>query len=251
MKFLDKIWTAITCVTNWLTLSPIESTDRGQQTLGEKFGAIHTLDHVVSQGAATRTQEPGPVFTPPTARVAPYDGYNYTCDYSAMMGYRYCSTEQDRGCWLQNDETGDRYDIYSDYETKTPQGIDRYYTLIANDYVPINNDGQWANLSKVFNHTFPGPWVQACWGDTLHVKVINQMESNGTSIHWHGVRQLNSMEMDGVNGVTQCPIPPDDSYIYVFQLKQYGSSWYHSHYSVQYADGLQGPLVSKGCYMKR
>lgn len=25
---------------------------------------------------------------------------------------------------------------------------------------------------------------------------------------------------------------------------QYGSSWYHSHYSVQYADGAVGPLVS-------
>lgn len=72
----------------------------------------------------------------------------------------------------------------------------------------------------------------------------SSLPGNGTSIHWHGIRQLNSMPMDGVNGITQCPIPPGGSFTYVFNLTQYGSSWYHSHYSVQYADGLQGPLVS-------
>lgn len=66
----------------------------------------------------------------------------------------------------------------------------------------------------------------------------------GTSIHWHGIRQLRTTYMDGVNGVTQCPIAPDDQFNYVWKTWQYGSSWYHSHYSVQYADGMQGPIVS-------
>ena|ERR1700733_10992249 len=79
---------------------------------------------------------------------------------------------------------------------------------------------------------------------TIHVTVINSMAYNGTSIHWHGIRQNQTMNMDGVNGVTQCPIAPKDNMTYVFKTTQYGSSWYHSHYSVQYSDGLQGPLVS-------
>jgi FtsP/CotA-like multicopper oxidase with cupredoxin domain len=54
------------------------------------------------------------------------------------------------------------------------------------------------------------------------------------------------MDMDGVNGVTQCPIAPGDSFNYVFKTTQYGTSWYHSHYSVQYADGLQGPITIHG-----
>ena len=53
--------------------------------------------------------------------------------------------------------------------------------------------------------------------------------------------------MDGVNGVTQCPIAPGDSFNYTWRAMQYGSSWYHSHYSVQYADGAVGPLVSLLC----
>jgi hypothetical protein len=42
------------------------------------------------------------------------------------------------------------------------------------------------------------------WGDTLVVNVKNSLQDNGTSIHWHGIRQLNSCQNDGVNGVTEC-----------------------------------------------
>lgn len=33
---------------------------------------------------------------------------------------------------------------------------------------------------------------------------------------------------------------------YTFPASQYGSSWYHSHYTLQYADGLYGPLIING-----
>lgn len=52
--------------------------------------------------------------------------------------------------------------------------------------------------------------------------------------------------MDGVNAVTQCPIAPGQSYTYKFRAMQYGSSWYHSHYSLQYGDGLAGPMTIHG-----
>ena len=54
------------------------------------------------------------------------------------------------------------------------------------------------------------------------------------------------MHMDGVNGITQCPIAPGDYFVYKFNITQYGSSWYHSHYSVQYADGAVGPMTLHG-----
>lgn len=50
--------------------------------------------------------------------------------------------------------------------------------------------------------------------------------------------------MDGTSGITQCPIPPGGSFLYNFTIeKQYGTYWYHSHYSTQYTDGLVGPLI--------
>lgn len=52
--------------------------------------------------------------------------------------------------------------------------------------------------------------------------------------------------MDGVPAVTQCPIAPGESFTYSFIADSYGSSWYHSHYSAQYADGVFGPIVIHG-----
>jgi FtsP/CotA-like multicopper oxidase with cupredoxin domain len=52
--------------------------------------------------------------------------------------------------------------------------------------------------------------------------------------------------MDGVPGVNQCPIPPGGSFTYTFIADLYGSTWYHSHYSAQYAGGLVGPLIIHG-----
>ena len=101
---------------------------------------------------------------------------------------------------------------------------------------------------------------------SLVVNVTNKLPYNGTSVHWHvslnsyylgpltltltpirqGIRQNQTMHMDGVNGITQCPIAKNDYFVYKFKITQYGSSWYHSHYSVQYADGAVGPLTLHG-----
>jgi FtsP/CotA-like multicopper oxidase with cupredoxin domain len=62
---------------------------------------------------------------------------------------------------------------------------------------------------------------------------------------------------DGVPGVTQCkypifvakasgPIPPGASFTYTFRATSYGTTWYHSHFSLQYTNGLIGPLVIYG-----
>lgn len=185
---------------------------------------------------------------------------NFTCDYSAMAGFVECSTPGNRGCWLRNPNTGFEYNITTDYEDLklTPVGIHRTYYLNITDQT-VNADGMDFDEGKIFNNTYPGPWIQGCWGDvrtpwvpslcctngsqTITVIVTNKLRYNGTSVHWHGIRQWLTMHMDGVNGVTQCPIAPGDSFNYTFQAMQYGSSWYHSHYSVQYADGAIGPLV--------
>lgn len=51
---------------------------------------------------------------------------------------------------------------------------------------------------------------------------------------------------DGANGVTECPIPPGHSKVYRFRAQQYGTSWYHSHFSAQYGNGVTGSIVIRG-----
>jgi FtsP/CotA-like multicopper oxidase with cupredoxin domain len=53
-----------------------------------------------------------------------------------------------------------------------------------------------------FNGTIPGPTLTADWGDTFVIHVTNNMQENGTAIHWHGLRQLNNTEFDGVRSVS-------------------------------------------------
>jgi FtsP/CotA-like multicopper oxidase with cupredoxin domain len=79
--------------------------------------------------------------------------------------------------------------------------------------------------------------------------VSNEIEpehEEGTTLHWHGLTQVKTPWFDGVPGVSQCPISPGKSFTYSFQADQYGTSWYHSHYSGQYSDGLYGPMVIYG-----
>jgi FtsP/CotA-like multicopper oxidase with cupredoxin domain len=96
------------------------------------------------------------------------------------------------------------------------------------------------------NGQLPGPTIEANWGDTVVVTVHNQMQNNGTSIHFHGLRQLNNSEYDGVPSVTQCPISPGQSMTYRWVASNHGTSWYHSHFALQTWMGVSGPIVIHG-----
>nr|BAI66141.1 laccase [Pleurotus salmoneostramineus] len=96
--------------------------------------------------------------------------------------------------------------------------------------------------------TFPGPLIRGNKGDNFRINVINelsdkQMETD-TSIHWHGFFQKGTNWADGPAMVTQCPIIPNHSFLYNFNVPdQAGTFWYHSHLGTQYCDGLRGPMV--------
>ncbi|EWZ94633.1 hypothetical protein FOWG_04859 [Fusarium oxysporum f. sp. lycopersici MN25] len=184
-----------------------------------------------------------PKFPAPNGPDSPDE--DFTCKYPELGNdWKPCSTPENRHCWLKSSD-GHNFSIHTDYETMYPPGVLREYWLVV-DNKTINGDGIDNPYGKVFNQTYPGPWIKACWGDLIRVHVTNKLRYNGTTIHWHGIRQNGTMEMDGVNGVTQCPIAPNDTFTYEFRALQYGSSWYHSHYSLQYADGLAGPITIFG-----
>jgi FtsP/CotA-like multicopper oxidase with cupredoxin domain len=94
----------------------------------------------------------------------------------------------------------------------------------------------------------PGPVITANKGDDIKINVVNQLTDPnqilGASIHWHGMFQRSTNFMDGVIGVTQCPIAPNNSFEYSFSTGvQAGTYWYHSHFDVQYCDGVRGALI--------
>ena len=75
------------------------------------------------------------------------------------------------------------------------------------------------------------------------VDVYNRLSSESTSIHWHGMHQMNTPWMDGVEHITQCGIAPSSSFRYIFRAFPPGTHWYHSHSGAQRTDGLFGALI--------
>lgn len=93
-----------------------------------------------------------------------------------------------------------------------------------------------------YGGTVPGPLIRAKVGDRVIVNFTNRL-SEGTSIHWHGMRVPN--EMDGVPGVTQDPVMPGETFRYEFVVQDAGTFWYHPHInsSAQVGWGMYGPIV--------
>jgi FtsP/CotA-like multicopper oxidase with cupredoxin domain len=70
------------------------------------------------------------------------------------------------------------------------------YTLDITN-TTVAPDGR-PRIALLVNGQLPGPLIEANWGDTVEVTVNNKMQNNGTTIHFHGIRQLNNSEYDGM-----------------------------------------------------
>lgn len=91
----------------------------------------------------------------------------------------------------------------------------------------------------------PGPLIHVQEGDTVEVNLTNNTTMSHT-IHWHGIYQTNSWEMDGVPDVSQKAIEPGDSFTYKFVADKPGSLWYHCHVNTaEHIDlrGMWGALI--------
>jgi FtsP/CotA-like multicopper oxidase with cupredoxin domain len=62
-----------------------------------------------------------------------------------------------------------------------------------------------------------------------------------TAIHWHGLHPPNNE--DGVPGVSQLAIRPNESSFYDFPVQPAGTHWMHSHQGLQEPFLLAGPLI--------
>lgn len=109
-------------------------------------------------------------------------------------------------------------------------------------YIQVNPDTKQTCRVISINEQFPAPIIRIQRGDTIKINLQNGLEED-TAIHFHGIFQHGSNQMDGPTMLTQCPIPPGSSYTYEFTVNQTGTYWYHAHEKVQYGDGLRGVLI--------
>ena len=130
-------------------------------------------------------------------------------------------------------------------QSATPGLVSTLPTLSGQDikltigHAPVTIDGKSGHAVAI-NGTVPGPLIRLKEGQTVRLSVTNTLEEE-TSIHWHGL--LVPFQMDGVPGVSFPGIPPGETFVYEFPVKQSGTYWYHSHSGLQEAEGHYGPLV--------
>jgi FtsP/CotA-like multicopper oxidase with cupredoxin domain len=132
----------------------------------------------------------------------------------------------------------------------TPNGVTLEYRLIdgvkvfhltageiEHEFAPGLKAHLWG-----YNGRSPGPTIEAVEGDRLRIYVTNNLPAP-TTVHWHGIRVPNGM--DGVNGLTQEPIPTGATFKYEFAVPDAGTFMYHPHFDemTQQAMGLMGMFV--------
>ena len=149
MYLVERFWAMAMSVMNIVSLSPLQDVVN-QSPL-----------QVPSQAGPHLNAEKGPVCEAPGS---PAD-HPFQCEYPTMVGWECCSTPTDRECWLKQTSGSKQYDIHTNYEDDMPIGIIRDYSLELNDGY-VDGDGLNFTAAKLFNNQYPGPWIQACWGDT-------------------------------------------------------------------------------------
>ncbi|KAK7434374.1 ferroxidase fet3 [Stygiomarasmius scandens] len=106
-------------------------------------------------------------------------------------------------------------------------------------------DGLFERRVIGVNNTWPPPPMDVNTTDSLLVHVTNSLDIP-TTLHHHGMFFNSTSWMDGAQGVSECGIPPGESFDYLVPINssgQWGTYWVHAHASGQYVDGLRAPVV--------
>ncbi|AOW95238.1 copper oxidase [Rhodococcus sp. WMMA185] len=91
-----------------------------------------------------------------------------------------------------------------------------------------------------YDDRLPGTEIRLSRGDLLRTDLVNELPDEST-IHWHGIAMRN--DMDGVPGLTQPGVAPNDTFTYEFLAPDAGTHWLHSHVGMQFDRGLYAPLI--------
>ncbi|KAH0538587.1 hypothetical protein FGG08_004837 [Glutinoglossum americanum] len=126
-------------------------------------------------------------------------------------------------------------------------GVTRYYdfTIARGQIAPDGVERQ----ALLINGQFPGPMIEANWGDFIQVTVTNNLADQGTSLHCFKFQVGHVVHMAQPTGTGSFKERHHTTMAFhrlAFRASQFGTTWYHAHYSAQYSGGVVGPLIVHG-----
>ena len=95
-----------------------------------------------------------------------------------------------------------------------------------------------------YNGQIPGPTLKADVGAEVIIRVTNELDDEGTSLHPHGLRD-HEFAIDGVTYISQDPIGTGETMDYAFTAEEPSVMMYHSHHMSlhQVLGGLAGSMI--------
>ncbi|CAG8517303.1 12299_t:CDS:2, partial [Ambispora leptoticha] len=111
-------------------------------------------------------------------------------------------------------------------------------------YLPIKDCGNPNRDVIHINGAYPPPPIRASVGEIIRVNMINHMQKDNITLHFHGIRQRGTPLADGVPFITQYQTEPNKTYTYEFVAcpEQAGTYFYHSHVGLTTITG-HGALI--------
>ena len=88
-------------------------------------------------------------------------------------------------------------------------------------WTSANPDGQFDRPTIGINGKWPIPAIEVDKGDRVIINMHNGLGDEDTSLHFHGLFQNGTTQMDGPIQITQCPIGPGQSIVYDFKVSIY------------------------------
>ena len=115
-------------------------------------------------------------------------------------------------------------------------------TLIADEGTVDLGPGYTNEPAMLYSGSLPGPVVRATQGDTLRLRLVNNLDEN-TILHFHG--QPMRLGMDGTQRISRPETPPGQEFTYELDDLAVGTYWFHPHSDNhhQLDSGMYGVLI--------
>lgn len=152
----------------------------------------------------------------------------------------------------QDDVINNAADIDSIFMQTSKEAVDasKHTNLkleIVNITEEIRTVGGFMRRVILVNGQMPGAPIRMKKGEMIAIKVINNLETQPTSLHCHGIHFTDGYSWyDGAHMISECGVPPkggEQTYIIRPGSYQSGTYFCHSHYRGQYVDGFRFGLI--------
>lgn len=102
--------------------------------------------------------------------------------------------------------------LFGYFQTSAAKIVTHHFNI---GWISAKPDG-FVRPVVAINGQFPAPTIHVTVGDELEIHAVNNLGNSSLTLHFHGIFQEGSTAQDGPFQVSQCGVPPGQSFTYRF-----------------------------------